>query len=718
MSGTLNKVGGALNNISNRTYAAGERMAKMGKTMIRTGAEMAAPAAAVGFGLYEAVKTAGDFQGEMAHVATAVKDGADSTKHLAEAQKLAETTSMHSIHTQKQLMQAYYMARSNGLQHRDALEAVTASTNLVIGTTENAAQADAQLATTTRTLTDLHNNYGGSLTRTADQLSKLQTSFGFKDISEITDALTYIAPSAQGAGVSIEQMMAGIAVMSENMKHGSEAGTVFRNVLMTIQRGGAAHRLDPFIRQTKEGKFALQESMQALIAYLNTLGGDQARTSFLIHAGFQARAIDGIRILLKHQQRFADIGKSMFTAQGAALENANIRMKAFDYQWDTLGNNIENLKIALGQRLLPSLTGGLIPALQNAVGKMITFVQAGKLDPILDEFQTLISDLIAVLSWTGRFIAEHPGFTTLAMKVGAVSLAFSGLAGIASIAFGSTFVLVGNLIKAASYLPTLARGIIYVTEAMTGWRVQVAIQEGAAALMAAWGWIVTLPAKIGLVTAATRIWTAVQLALDAASLPLIVTIGTIAAAAALLAAAAYEIYNHWNVIGPFFVRLWAGVKKTFSAVVGWMKTTGADMMKALASGMMSAIMWPYKAGEAIGEKLGKLFKFHSPPSEGPIREAIENFRFSEELAKRMSVAPVIRPAYALAGAAAAAVPMMRSPSAMSGGSPGMHSGGIVINLNYSVNGATPRDFDPQRNADQILRIVRSRLEREQRLSFS
>src|ERR1700691_2007689 len=67
------------------------------------------------------IKDAADFQGEMAHVATAMDDGAKTSAHLAEVQKFADDTARNSVVTNAAAAEGYYIARSAMLSHTEAL---------------------------------------------------------------------------------------------------------------------------------------------------------------------------------------------------------------------------------------------------------------------------------------------------------------------------------------------------------------------------------------------------------------------------------------------------------------------------------------------------------------------------------------------------------------------------------------------------------------------
>jgi hypothetical protein len=140
------------------------------------GAAVAAGGAAAG-ALYAVLKPAIEAQAEWSRVQEAMNDGASTMKNLNEARETAEKIAAGSVISETQLGEAYYVARSNMMNHDDAVDAVSAANDLVIATTRNATDAQAQMSTTTRTLTTMHQLFGMSTRQAADQMAALQTRY-------------------------------------------------------------------------------------------------------------------------------------------------------------------------------------------------------------------------------------------------------------------------------------------------------------------------------------------------------------------------------------------------------------------------------------------------------------------------------------------------------------------------------------------------------------
>jgi hypothetical protein len=231
--------------------------------------------------------------------------------------------------------------------------------------------------------------------------------------------------------------------------------------------------------------------------------------------------------------------------------------------------------------------------------------------------------------------------------------------------------------------------------------------------------------------------------------------GVNVAGAMALAVAAYEIRGHWGASAALFERQWKRAKTIFNSVssrleasappigkylptgligpigiaavaiykhwdrikkistdaVDWMRTAGANLVKAVGEGILSAVERRIKVTGSLAEKIGGYFKFHSPPAYRPLREPVLNFRFGEALAERMKFAPVIAASTMLAAGIAGSV-----TQAAAAGS------GVVVNIDYAptINGAgSPEDWAraARQHADLLVRVIEDKLNRRNRRSF-
>jgi hypothetical protein len=211
-------------------------------------------------------------------------------------------------------------------------------------------------------------------------------------------------------------------------------------------------------------------------------------------------------------------------------------------------------------------------------------------------------------------------------------------------------------------------------------------------------------------------------------------LAVIAGIGVAVAAVSAAVATWWPQISGFFSSLWTG---THNALVGMgnainsfasaMFTGGANLVKALASGIWSAITFPARAIEGVVSKIWNYFP-HSPAKEGPLRQ-LHRVRIVEELSRSIQPGPALiamrRTAAAVAIAAPLALsPMMSGPALASsaGGARGGSSAQIVIQYSPTINmppGADAKDLLAvlRQHSRELKEIVDGRKTHEDRREF-
>ena len=585
------------------------RWREAGTNLAIAGGAFLAAGTAVALALRSTVNASAEMQTEMTHVATAINDGTASHVHLAQAQAMSEKLAIASGLAATQEAQAYYIARSNMLDHAQAIAAMNVATKLTIGTTASLADAQAQLEPTTRLLTTVFQNFGQKgvdantqIAGFADTMAKLQTQYAFKGIDEVNYAMQYSVPLAKSAGIAFNDMSAALALLSESGLHGAEAGTAFSELVSKMQAGG---KLKAFTVLNARGGIDLEKTMERL--RMATAGLAPAQESLWLHQiGFTERSMRGVALLIdKTAQYRATIGElnnaqganaAAFATREASMEAASARLSA---AWTVF-------KSRIGDQLIGPMTT-VVGMLSDAVG------------------------------WMSAFADHHPEIVKFAVTFAAIGAALA-------IAAGGIAVLVGGLMAVGSYVGVTA-GLL---------------------------------------------WTFTQAAV----------------AISLIGAALRTV---WPVIGNF-------VSRMFSA--------GVNFMKALASGIWSAITFPARAAEAVAAKVMSYMPWRSPSQEGPMR-FLNRIKIVETIAQTIQPGPAIAAIRRTAAAIAIAAPMTLAPMmvapAMAGAARGAPGGGapIVLNLTVNWNGAaaTPELKNQVREMantifDEIERVKTHRERRE------
>src|SRR5579863_1310992 len=377
------------------------------------GAAVAAGGAASA-ALYSVLKPAMESKAEWSRVQESMNDGAATMKNLNEARETAEKIVSASVISETQLGEAYYVARSNMMSHAEALDAISAANDLVIATTRNAADAQAQMAPTTRTLTTMHQLFGMSARQAADQMAALQTRYAELDISEVTYGLQYAQPVTKQTGMGVSQMEAALAMLSVGGLHGQDAGTAFREMIAKFTTDS---KLQQFVRVNKQGGFDLAASLDALkqaMAGLSPLQQAMALKGF----GFNLRDVTGVNILLGKIGELRAATTDLDHSQGDAAKLSTTRMSAADEQWAELLNNLDLLRTAIGENLLP-IVNRWIPKLISGLQSMHTWVEKNR---------GTVTTLLKVMA----------GFAAIMIPLGAIAVLFAGLSFVVSYVPGMT----------------------------------------------------------------------------------------------------------------------------------------------------------------------------------------------------------------------------------------------------------------------------------------
>ncbi len=565
-----------------RWREAGTNVAIMGGGLLAAGG-------AVVLALRSSVNAAMEMQTEMSHVATAINDGAASHIHLAQAQALSEKLSIASGLAAKQEAEAYYIARSNMLDHAQAMAAVDVATKLTIGTTGSLAEAQTQLEPTTRLLTTVFQNFGQKgldankqIAGFADTMAKLQTNYSFRTIDEVNQAMSYAVPLAKSAGISFKDMSAAIATLSLSGKHGAEAGTAFAEL---AQKLSTEPKLRGLLAHTAAGGIDLGATMDLLKAKVAGYTPIQ-EAMYLKQLGFTERSIVGVSLLIDKMNLYHSAVTGLSDAQGANAAAFATRQATMEIATGRLSAAWDVFKSKIGEQLIGPMT-------------------------------TVVNMLTSAVGWVTNLATNHSEIAKFVVTFVAIGAALA-------VAAGGIAVVVGGLMAFGSYI-----GI-----------------------------------------AAGAVWTFTQVAL----------------AVSLVGAA---VRMCWSTISSFAPAIFAA---------------GANLIKALASGIRSAITFPQHAIEAVLTKVRAYLPF-SPAHEGPLRN-LNRMRIVETMAETIRPGPALaairRTAAAIAIAAPMTVaPMIASPAyaARAFGAPAA-GGGVVINYSPTIN------MPPGSNAQDLFAVLR------------
>ncbi len=234
--------------------------------------------------------------------------------------------------------------------------------------------------------------------------------------------------------------------------------------------------------------------------------------------------------------------------------------------------------------------------------------------------------------------------------------------------------------------------------------------------MKALGWAMGMVDFESLALRAMYLWDAIS-GIGAAAWAFLASnpIGWVVIAAAALAAAGYEVYEHWSAVKNFFSGFgtWLG---------GWASTIGKAVLIGLTGpfGLIATEIYSHwdsikAACEKIGGGILDFFFGHSPPPVGPLHD-LGRITIAETIAERIRPAPVLAAIRRTAAAAAIASSTIIGAGA---GSSAMAAGGApTVNFTLNINGsrltkAEHLDLvrEARREIEHILEGERARKER-------
>jgi TP901 family phage tail tape measure protein len=482
---------GGIDKMEKKTGGLGTKLTGLGKNILGVGAKAAMVAgagiAAMGAGLtavgVTSVKTAAEFESQMAILSVAAGDADATLQDLKDtALAVGADTSLVGVSASQaaDAMTGLYKA---GLTTNDIfgdMQGYLAGTTELSGALRAAvdlqAASELDLAAASGVVAIAMSTFGLSAedaTRISDNFVQAADA-SVAEVGDLTAALKNVGPVAAQFGFSLEDTNNTLAILSTRGIKGSEAGTALRSMMTNL------------LRPTKNVKETLEElgvelynadgtmrSMPEIIEALSTgmagLTEEQRNVAIQTLAGtYGMRAMN---TLLDEGVAGWNAMEEATASAGTAQEVAAARTNTFEGAMEALDSVIETLKIQIGDAFLPVLTelvrkfGDFVaengPAIAAMFAKIAEWIGvnlpiavqylaelwAGVLYPALVQVAAFINEnVIPVLKmlweWLGEnlpkaiaFINEHwEAFRAALIAIGAVLAALAIAATIAAIA--------------------------------------------------------------------------------------------------------------------------------------------------------------------------------------------------------------------------------------------------------------------------------------------
>lgn len=308
-------------------------------------------------GLAQSISAAGDFEQSMSESMAVVGDV--STDLEDDMGDLARTLASETPYSAEEAASGYYYLASAGMEAEEQIEALPDVMNF-------AAAGQMEVAQASDYATDIMSAFGyeaEDLDKVMDVLSATFSNHN-QTAEGMGEAMSYVAPVASEMGVEIEEASAAVGMLGDVGIKGSKAGTTLRQSLSnlaspTAQQAELLEDLGVQVEDSEGNMLGFTE----IIGQLEEAGVSSGEVMELFGTqagpGMQALISEGSEALDENTQRIEESG-------GITEEVAENQLDNFNSQWGILKSNIQEVFIAIGSALLPTLTE-LVEWLSDAV---------------------------------------------------------------------------------------------------------------------------------------------------------------------------------------------------------------------------------------------------------------------------------------------------------------------------------------------------------------
>jgi TP901 family phage tail tape measure protein len=461
--------------VTANTKAAEQDLAALATTMSKVAGPMTIAVLAVGAAIVgtavAATKMAGDFQ---AGITTLVTGAGEAQKSIGMVSQGILQMAVATGTSTQQLIAGMFMIESAGYHGAAGLQVLQAAA-------EGAKVGNADLGTVADAVTTIMKDYGISTNRAADVTNLLidTVASGKTHMEYLAGSISTVLPVASKFGVSLGDIMGGMATMTSHGIAAANAATYLRQMIVSLEAPTAAgtKALNSVGLTTAQVAAEMRVSLPgALLMIQNAInktfgqGTPLALSAMKEIAGGSRQMMGYVALTGSSLNEFtADAQKLGVAARSTSstIVGWGLVQQTFNYKMSVLGEVVQTLMIRLGQQLLPvatklaTLFATVLPQALNATGVVIQFIR--------DHF-LILSPLIGVVAGVigGLLVAA---LTAMALA------AWAALAPV--LIFAAPFIVIGAaigmLIVALVALYTHWTGFRLVVQAVVTGLVNLAI---------------------------------------------------------------------------------------------------------------------------------------------------------------------------------------------------------------------------------------------------
>ncbi|MFE2469705.1 phage tail tape measure protein [Streptomyces mirabilis] len=390
-------------------------LAKLGRT-----AKIAGEAVALGLaaGLAEGAKSAAKFQSEMTRISTQAGGTAKDVQVLSDqVLKLGTTTQQGPQH----LAESLYHLKSVGMDNVQAMKALKESSDL-------AAVGHANLEETTNALAGAWRTGIKGATSFHEAVSTVNAIIGAGNMSmdQFNAAIgTGILPSAKTFGLSMKQVGAALALMTDEGIDSASAATRLRMSfsLLGAPSGAAEKQLKKIgltglnLADAMRGPDGLIGAIRLLKDHLDASGLSASKQSQLLSRAFGGgRSSSGILLMLNNLDVLEKKQEQINRSTGKFDDAVKQQRKTAEAQWHLLTSNLEVMGIRVGTKVLPPVTSFIhflatdaMPAAARFGRAMASIVPVDQIKQGFSQAQGLVGEFLKGFSGTKKATSDLLG---------------------------------------------------------------------------------------------------------------------------------------------------------------------------------------------------------------------------------------------------------------------------------------------------------------------
>ena len=387
-----------LNKLGKEGGVLGGKMGKLAK--VGMGA-VAVALAGVTKGAIESVQAFASFQDKMTQSLAIMNTTVQQQEQMARvAREVASETTIGAT----QSAEAYFFLASAGLDAEQSMSALPqvakfAQAGMFDMATATDLATDAQSALGL-TVKDAQQNLQ-NLTRVTDVLVKANT-LANATVQQFSEALTNKAGSAlKVTNKSIEEGVAVLSAFADRGVKGAEAGEKLNQLLRDVTRA-VGKNADEFKKaniQVVDNEGNLKNLADVIAELDKGMAGlsDQQKAVLHDQLGLNRGVADAVKILSGAEEQIKNYENELRNAMGFTEMVAEKQLNSFNSQMQILTNQMENLKITIGQDMVPALTE-MVKGLQVTIERLQNFSNRMKANEgDAKKFKLAIIGVVAVL---------------------------------------------------------------------------------------------------------------------------------------------------------------------------------------------------------------------------------------------------------------------------------------------------------------------------------